>query len=216
MIEALAHDIGTLDRLHQPPAIIAESAASSAYLPIVRKAEPPQQRRFVLNKVYSATSEASAQAYKQVREVRSLTEDMVRIIDQRASAQRENREKVAAMLAVHHAFAERIEVLKSDAALEGFAMSVASKRDFWTFIRSMPFIRKGSLILMDNGNLRAVWKDDQGNQIGLQYLGTGSVQFVIFKHPDRAGGVSRVAGCTSLADIKRQIRAFSLERLLVA
>ena len=77
MIEALAHDIGTLDRLHQPPAIIAESAASSAYLPIVRKAEPPQQRRFVLNKVYSATSEASAQAYKQVREVRSLTEDMV-------------------------------------------------------------------------------------------------------------------------------------------
>ena len=216
MIEALAHDIGTLDRLHQPPAIIAESGASSAYLPIVRKSELPQPLRFVLNKGHSATSEVSAQMYKQVREGRSLTEDMVLTIDARTSAQREYREKIAAMLAVHKTFAERIETLKSDAALEGFSMSAGSKRDFWTFIRSMPFVRKGSLILMDNGNLRAVWKDDQGNQIALQYLGTGSVQFVIFKHPDRAGRVSRVAGCTSLADIKRQIRAFSLERLLVA
>jgi len=216
MIEALAHGIGTLDLLHQPPAIIAESGASSAFPPVFRNAELPQPRRFVLNKGHSATVEVAAQVYRQVREVRSLTEDMVRTIDPRASAQREYREKIAAMLAVHHAFAERIETLRSDAALEGFNMSAASKRDFWTFIRSTPVVRKGSLVLMDNGNLRAVWKDDQGNQIGLQYLGTGSVQFVIFKHPDRAGGVSRVAGCTSLADIKRQIRAFSLERLLVA
>lgn len=216
MIEAFAHDIVTLDRLHQPPAIFADSGVSTAYMPAVRRAEAPQPRRFILNRAHSATFEVSAPIYRQAREGSSLTENMVQVIDPRTSAHKELRDKLAAMQSVHNAFAERIETLKSDAALEGFSLSAGSKRDFWVFVRSIPFIRKGSLVLMDNGNLRCVWKDDRGNQIGLQYLGTGSVQFVILKRPGGAEGAARVAGCTSLTDIKRQFRAFDLEGLLQA
>ena len=213
MIEALAHDIGTLDRLHQPPAIFADSGVSTAYMPVVQRAEAPQPRRVILNRVHSATVEVSAPLYRQGS---SLTENMVQVADPRTSAHKELRDKLAAMQATYNAFKERIETLKSDAALEGFSLSASSKRDFWAFARSIPFIRKGSLVLMDNGNLRGVWKDERGNQIGLQYLGTDSVQFVIFKRPGGAGGAARVAGCTSLTDIKRQIRAFDLEGLLQA
>jgi len=67
---------------------------------------------------------------------------------------------------------------------------------------------------MDNGNLRAVWKDEQGAHLGLQFLGGGMVQYVIFKRRRQEQPVSRVSGCDSLEGLERQIDAFELHSLL--
>ena len=108
------------------------------------------------------------------------------------------------------AYTERIAVLRAEAMLDGFSLSHESEEDFWNFIRLAPFVRKGGLVLMDNGNLRAVWKGDRGTHVGLQFLGRGTVQYVIFKRRAGALEVSRVSGRDSFDGVRRQINGFDL------
>ncbi len=89
-----------------------------------------------------------------------------------------------------------------------------SERDFWTFIESIPFVRRGSLFLMDNGDLRVVWDDDEDNLVGLQFLGNSLIRYVIFKRRTEDKPVSRVAGRDTLKGVNTQIEAFKLETLL--
>lgn len=45
-------------------------------------------------------------------------------------------------------------------------MDPDSGRDFWRFVDSNLNFRKGDVILLENGNLRAFWDDEHGDQIG--------------------------------------------------
>ena len=56
-----------------------------------------------------------------------------------------------------------------------------SIRDFWAFMESTAFARRAGLVLQDNGNLRAVWRDKDGNNVGLEFQGNGSILYVMFK-----------------------------------
>ena len=67
---------------------------------------------------------------------------------------------------------------------------------------------------MDNGNLRAIWKDNDGARLALQFLGGRMVQYVIFKQREKEQHVSRVAGRDSIDGFERQIHAFELHSLL--
>ena len=122
--------------------------------------------------------------------------------------------KAERALADQQAYTERIAVLRAEAMLDGFSLSHESEEDFWNFIRSAPFVRKGGLVLMDNGNLRAVWKGDRGTHVGLQFLGSGTVQYVIFKRRVGALQTSRVSGRDSFDGVRRQINAFDLPSLI--
>ena len=108
------------------------------------------------------------------------------------------------------AYSTRISELRDLAADDGYSLSSASEADFWRFIRSEPRLRRGNLVLIDNGNLRAVWKDGHENQMGLQFLGESMVQYVIFKRREPDHPISRVAGRDTLKGLKRQIDVFEL------
>ena len=110
-------------------------------------------------------------------------------------------------------YASRIEILRNEAVTDKIPLNEASESDFWKFVRSASCIRKGSLFLRDNGNLRAVWSDDEGNRVGIQFFGDSAVQYVVFKR--RADGeVWRDAQCDSLNNIGRMIEELDLEFLL--
>lgn len=112
------------------------------------------------------------------------------------------------------AYTSRIKFLKNEAADESYVLNLPSEIDFWQFVRSSPHIRQCSLVLMDNGNLRAIWNDEQGSRLGLQFLGGRMVQYVIFKWRNTGQPISRVAGRDSLEGLARQIDAFELWSLL--
>lgn len=115
---------------------------------------------------------------------------------------------------VWHAYKGRIEYLRTEAQLDGFTVNEVSETDFWSFFKSMPFLRKAGVILMDNGNLRAVWRDEHKNRLGLQFLGDQSVEYVIFKRRQGAKEISRAAGFDTLNGFKKQIHAFDLKSLV--
>ncbi len=121
---------------------------------------------------------------------------------------------------VQHAWAgydsylKRMEMLHDEARHDGYVLNIASEIDFRLFIESAPRMRRGNLVLMDNGNLRAIWKGEHGTHLGLQFLGGRMVQYVIFKRRKQGQRISRVSGRDTLEGIERQIGAFELSTLL--
>ena len=117
---------------------------------------------------------------------------------------------------VRQAYKARIDTLRSAAALDGIDVNEASERDFWSFIGSSRFSRRASLALMDNGNLRAVWKGEDASHLGLHFLGEQQIQYVIFKRRSGSRRVSRTAGIDTFGGVKKQIGAFDLMSLVNA
>ena len=114
----------------------------------------------------------------------------------------------------YDAYMSRMRLLQDEAVHDGYVLNLASEIDFRQFVWSAPDIRKGNLVLMDNGNLRAIWKDEQGSRLGLQFLGGRMVQYVIFKRRKHGQPISRVTGRDSLDGLEQQIDAFELYSLL--
>ena len=115
---------------------------------------------------------------------------------------------------VYTAYANRLEVLKEQAELDGYSLNRASRDAFVEFLKKNPLIRRSRLVLMENGNLRAVWKGEKEDHIGLQFISNRSIQYVIFTRREPQFPVSRVSGRDTLDGIKRQIEAFDLDSVL--
>lgn len=128
----------------------------------------------------------------------------------------EEQAKVKATREICHSYVSRIEFLREEAPEEGMNFNENSKRDFWRFIEMIPFPRRGYLLLMDNGDLRVVWDDNEDNLVNIQFLGNSSARYVIFKRRTESGLVSRVAGSDTLNGVIFQIKAFELDAFLSA
>jgi hypothetical protein len=110
----------------------------------------------------------------------------------------------------------RLQFLMIEAERDGITFSEASLADFKTFMRGINVRSRPSLFLNDNGNLRALWKNEHREQVGIQFLGDGAVQFVIFKKRRGSAMMTRVAGVDSGDKILGHIRASGAEALLSA
>lgn len=200
-----AVDLGsmTLDPGFEPPAIMADSSSASAF-------------NIDSSNVISLSSYFRPRVGDRESEVVTLTDLFVFFADPSHALAHELVEKVKRAQADLQAYKARIEVLRADAAQDGYGLNAASERDFWHFIHSEPFIRKGNLVLMDNGNLRAMWKGEGGSHIGLQFLGGRTVQYVIFTRRAAAGAASRVAGRDSIDGVRLQLESFDLRPVICA
>ena len=139
---------------------------------------------------------------------------LIRLLDPAEAHDREIRSKVQHIRDTDSAYASRIEVLKGQAELDGYSLNLASEEAFSEFHQKNPLIRRGRLVLMENGNLRAVWKGENGAHIGLQFINNLSVQYVIFTRREPQLPVSRVSGRDTMDGIIKQIEAFDLNGVL--
>ena len=114
------------------------------------------------------------------------------------------------------AYDDRIEALREQATLEGYSLNHDSKAGFLEFFRKNPLINPGRLFLLENGNLRAVWKGDDGAHIGLQFLSEKTIQYVFFARRESSLPVSRASGRDTVDGVRRQIAAFDLDELIYA
>ena len=146
---------------------------------------------------------------------RTKTPDIsLRLLDPIEAYSDEIKSRVVHIQDTVSAYDDRIEVLKKQAELDGYSLNPASQATFLEFFRRNPLIRRGRLVLMESGNLRAVWKGENGAHIGLQFLHNRSIQYVIFKHRKPSFPVSRVYGHDTTDGIIRQIDAFDLGSVL--
>ena len=114
----------------------------------------------------------------------------------------------------YRAYARRVEELRSLVEAEEVQVNESSVRDFWSFVRSAPEAAKAGLILTDNGNLRAVWKGDNSSRVGIQFLGDGQSEYLIFVRRPGSKKMSRVVGIDTLEGVVQQIHSFELTYLV--
>ena len=79
----------------------------------------------------------------------------------------------------------RIDRLHLIVEEEGKKISLDSERDFWDFVHRHPFVEPGQLVVTNEGHLRLVWEGDDEAHIGIRFLGSRRVRYVIFNR--RAG-----------------------------
>lgn len=111
---------------------------------------------------------------------------------------------------------QRIWALREEARAEGYSVSKASERDLLGFLEALQFTKRPFVSLLDNGNLRAFWKNAEGEKLGLQFLGNREVQYVFFAKRNDDQYVARASGRDVLACISSHIKAQGLEKLLHA
>jgi hypothetical protein len=109
---------------------------------------------------------------------------------------------------------DRLRELHVDALRNAEPFSESSLADLRLFLDSLPLIERPSIFLLDDGNLRAVWRNAAKEQVGLQFLGTSVVQFVMFVQRQQPPMMSRDAGTDALANIRARITNNDCARLL--
>ena len=112
-------------------------------------------------------------------------------------------------------YRDRIAELRDYAKLEGLAINGESENDCWALLKSEASLRPADLVLLDTGNLRAIWDDDRGQHIGLQFRGQGVIQYVIFGC-DTNGRFIRTAGRDAWEGVARAVEDFGVASILYA
>ena len=110
------------------------------------------------------------------------------------------------------AYASRLDRLRSFAEEDGVEFSTMSEHDFLDFACTEPQTRLASLVLLDNGNLRAVWRCGE-QEVGVQFYGDGSVQYLISRESED-GGIAHSAQRGTFGDLSDAIEAAGLGHLL--
>ncbi len=97
----------------------------------------------------------------------------------------------------------RLQELDRLAADGGIVPSEASRSDFLSFMREFD-PRRPALSMLDSGKLRAVWKNKEGEQLGLHFQGQGTVAYVIWYLS--GGKIKREHGRDTIAETVARLR----------
>lgn len=109
-------------------------------------------------------------------------------------------------------YEDRIAQLRSYGIEDGVSVNDASERHFYRFVDGGPQLRRGSVVLLDNGNLRAVWR--VGNQeVGVQFFGDGSVHYMIAQE-GYGGKITRTADTTDVEGLLEAVETAGLGHLV--
>jgi hypothetical protein len=110
----------------------------------------------------------------------------------------------------------RLSELRREATTEQIPYSQQSEQDLLKFLLLHPSVTHPHLFLLENGNLRTIWRNGDGEQVGLQFRGGELIQYVIFVR--RAGSqlISRSAGRDLLSSIERLLEAHDVDKLMLA
>ena len=138
----------------------------------------------------------------------------VRLLDPIDAYGRQLKTRLRTLTDTVSAYDDRISLLEEQAHTEGYYLNSGSKEAFQDFFRNNPLIRLGYLVLLENGNLRAVWKGNNASHIGLQFLENGHIQYVLFKQRRPDVPVSRAYGRDTPLGTLQQISAFQLGEIL--
>jgi hypothetical protein len=104
----------------------------------------------------------------------------------------------------------RLKFLNEEAVDDGIKPSSDSRNDLLSFYVENRIDKVPSVFLLENGNFRAVWKED-GAQIGIQFLGSDTGQFVALRNEKKKQ--HHVIGVEGFAEIRRVVSALQIDGL---
>ncbi|CAN0119650.1 unnamed protein product [Phaeothamnion confervicola] len=83
------------------------------------------------------------------------------------------------------------------------------------FLGGLKLAHRPAIFLLDNGNFRALWRDENNKQqVGLQFLGNETVQYVIFVREGQTDKLKTIASTGSMRAMLPLIASASCSYLL--
>ena len=76
-------------------------------------------------------------------------------------------------------YADRLDRLYEMGRDDGIEINFQSEQDFLEFACAETPTKLASLVLLNGGNLRALWEDDFGQEVCVQFYGNGEIQYLI-------------------------------------
>jgi hypothetical protein len=110
-------------------------------------------------------------------------------------------------------FESRLTSLREIAAEEEISLSEKSLKGARAFAKGLQATRSPSTFLLANGNVRLLWANDAGEQIGLQFRDNAEIQYVFLRLKD--GTLRHIMGIEQTAGIMEMIRVLGLRHLIV-
>ncbi|WJH40199.1 hypothetical protein N7E02_26880 [Aliirhizobium terrae] len=107
---------------------------------------------------------------------------------------------------------KRLLDLDAEARDETISINAESRSDILTFLLNASASKRPAIALLDNGNFRALWRNADGEQIGLQFKGLGEVNYVLVYNEET--GTKRDYGSAQLGHLLEMIADANLLRLL--
>ena len=90
------------------------------------------------------------------------------------------------------------------------AVNEESVKDFWSFMKTSRFTRRAGLVMLDSGNLRVVWRDDVGQEVGLHFLGDSRIFYAIFTCHSDGSDAEPVIDTTTFEGVPQLLRELDL------
>jgi hypothetical protein len=115
---------------------------------------------------------------------------------------------------LQNAVFRRISELMELALEDEIEMSPSSFWDLWLFISARPTASVPNVFALDNGNFRAIWKNSKSERVALEFQGSQTVEFVIFKYDHLLSKMMRMTGIQGLNRIQALITAAYADHLL--
>lgn len=119
-----------------------------------------------------------------------------------------------APLPVVSSVVDRLIDLSEEAKEDGEAISAASSADFLTFVAKHRVALRPSIAALDNGDVRALWKNADREQVAIHFKGHNIANYVFFYLED--GEMKREYDTASLDNVSIFLASRNLRRLLGA
>lgn len=110
-------------------------------------------------------------------------------------------------------YQQRIAQLEEIAEEEDISFSSNSAQDFWLFIKDHRPSPQAGLILTDDGNLVAIWREATGGNIEVEFLGDQQCKLIVFKDPKDPLRVLPEISTDTLASIGQHVGELSFLQL---
>ena len=94
-----------------------------------------------------------------------------------------------------------LKTLKEQAIEDGYVLDESSYNNFHKFLEKFPRLVRADLVLLENGELVAIWNGENGTEVGLQFQKTRV--FNIF-YSTEFTRIVRIRYCMEWVDMKRQ------------
>lgn len=126
----------------------------------------------------------------------------------------EARDNILEKINFESSIKQRLNILKRDGDLEGISYSRKSENYLIDFFKNHLIKNRPSIFLLENGNFRVLWKNKFGEQIGLQFLDNGDIQYVMFARRTDRVDLARSYGSDTPESINRFVEANRLRNLI--
>lgn len=112
-------------------------------------------------------------------------------------------------------YINRIETLMGYASEEGIVVNNVSVKSFHDFINTVIPTHKAMLAIMDNGNLRAIWKGPS-SRLALEFMGNRRVHCVVSKQMNLSDKIFEESGEYSFNELQTLVDEWGLRTMVSA